>query len=202
MRRGVPPPEIYGAGLPQETNRYPSSITQTSADVAPADANDLKAYLRIVGDSQDGELIATRQAARRLIADSYRVYLYAATLQLRWRQPAREVSLPVTPLISITEVASETTQGEMIYNADAYTEGVGDDGNGNIRFTGIALPSSVVRVTATVGFNPIPENLSLAERIVAAAFYERRAMHNASADIIPPTARAILQQYAPAGARL
>ncbi|TVR11939.1 MAG: hypothetical protein EA385_00510 [Salinarimonadaceae bacterium] len=158
-------------------------------EAEPVTLDELKDQLRVIGDHDDAFLERAIRTARAKL-DGREGFLGRALVAQQWRLeldafPAREILLPLPPLLSVDAIVYVDAGGsEITLDASAYVAiGAGDTERGCVRrANGESWPATgsypgAVAVTFTAGYGEpedVPEPLRAAILMHAAHLYENR----------------------------
>jgi uncharacterized phiE125 gp8 family phage protein len=173
--------------------------------VEPVALADMKLFLRLDGDAEDGLVSALIVAARLAVEAATRLALVRQTWRLRlgaW--PAgRRVAIPLAPVLAVEAVRVGAEDGGLRTLAPSLW---------SLDFAlptptlivGQAVPEPApdgpgLEIDVACGFGPdaadVPEALRLAVRLLAARFFEHRGDEEASGEALPPPVRALLAPF-------
>ncbi|WP_194164535.1 head-tail connector protein [Microvirga thermotolerans] len=171
--------------------------------VEPVPLAEMKAYLRVDDDAEDGLIGGLVKAARLMVEASARRILVAQRWRLmlhRWPQGGA-VLLPVSPLLAVEGVRVYDASGvsESLSPGDYESDALGDPPR--ILFRRMPQPGKVhngIAIDLRVGYgetpDDVPATLRLAVKILVARWFESRG-DVAGPQALPPEALALVAPF-------
>lgn len=185
-------------------------VLVSSAESHPVNLDDVKAHLRVDHSDDDPLLEGLIEAATSYL-DGWTGVLGRCLAEQVWMQEfdsfARELSLPLGPVICIQSVTWRNQSGQVTTiakaNYDLRTDAAGrsvlrfDDG---YAFPGPLHESRAISVTYRVGYEKVPTPLKVAIMMLVGHWYENREAAGASMSELPIGVSALIAPYRRVGA--
>ncbi|MEL6371498.1 MAG: head-tail connector protein [Pseudomonadota bacterium] len=157
------------------------SLTLITPPVSePVSLDDLKAHLRVTEPVEDSLIAGLGRAARQALEARFEIAIMSQVWRLSLDcPPATVISLPVAPLVSVSEVSLTLNDGTVtVFDPSAYDVDPGFSGRICLKAPhGYSAKLGALKVDFVAGWPSlaqVPEPIVLAIKILAAHFYEHR----------------------------